>query len=568
VDHNRRKWRGAYVGRVRRGRPIAAISAVLALAISSGVLATGPVSTAQASPRRVLYPAGLVSPIRGMPQPSASVPKVTGPIPGIPPQPPEGAAVSAVTPAVLTAYGYQEHEFFVSGKANAYVFSGHAGSNGRWRIRIAPGTTRFYRTRIVVFTPMNHSLFNGTVVVEWDNVTVGLDLMPDLIYDHGTPFRDGDAYVGVSAQFVGVEAAKLNDPARYGSLVHPGDSYSYDIFSQAGMAIWRDWSQVLGGLRPRALIADGESQSAARMVTYVDAFAPVFNVYDGYLIHSRGSGGTPLQQGPGTALVVKLPSGTFVSKPDGNRGLTNVNTPAIVASRTDLLAPVLTFETQTDVYAPPYGLLSYGPATQADSPGFRLWEVAGTAHADDCLANLCAQDTGNIAGAIARFNAMLNPPTTYSVYPPCDKPINTGEEGYTLGAALQQLTRWVLTGGANGGIAASMAPLFAGQSVGEGSSTVPVLDAFGNVVGGVRSPAVDVPVATLTGVPNSPLFCVLAGTTVPLPAATLHRLYPTHAAFFLRWTIDVIRLTIEGYLTVPDALNLVAAAQAAAVPPS
>jgi hypothetical protein len=302
------------------------------------------------------------------------------------------------------------------------------------------------------------------------------------------------------------------------------------------------------------------------MTTYVDAFAPRYNVYDGYLVHSRGAGATPLQQAPGTAMVATMTVGVYDFVPDGNVGRTNVNTPSVVASRTDLLAPVLTFETQTDVYAPPYGLLSYGPGTQANSAGFRLWEVAGTAHADNCLANLCASDTGNVAGATAQFDAMLNPPTTYSVYPACATPINTGEEDYVLGAALQQLTLWVLTGGANGGFAASSPPLFAGQSVGEGAATAPQLDANGNIVGGVRSPAVDVPVAALTGVPNGPLFCVLAGTTVPLSAATLAQLYPTHSDFLLHWAADVVKLTVEGYLTIPDAVNLVAAARAAPVP--
>ena len=192
--------------------------------------------------------------------------------------------------------------------------------------------------------------------------------------------------------------------------------------------------------------------------------------------------------------------------------------------------------------------------------------MAGTAHADNCLANLCASDTGNVAGAIAQFDAMLNPPTMYSIYQPCLVPINTGEEGYVLGAALQQLTLWVLTGGAKGGLAASAPPLFAGQAVGEGAATAPQLDGYGNILGGVRSPAVDVPVATLTGKPNGPLFCILAGTTVPLSPATLAQLYPTHQQFVLRWAADVVRLTFEGYLTVPDAVNLVAAAQAGAVP--
>ena len=81
------------------------------------------------------------------------------------------------------------------------------------------------------------------------------------------------------------------DPGRYGGLVHPGDSYSYDIFSQAGQAIRDNSATILGGLTPQKLFAAGESQSAGRMVTYIDAVQPLTHVYDGFLVHSRSAAG-------------------------------------------------------------------------------------------------------------------------------------------------------------------------------------------------------------------------------------------------------------------------------------
>lgn len=505
--------------------------------------------------------------IHGQAPPSAPVPQVQGPLSGaVPSGPPPSAGVTAVDPSVLAAHGYREQEFFISGMADAYTFAQPAQDDGRWNVASATDSAAPYRTRVVVFTPTNRRRFSGTVVVEWDNVSAGADSLPDLIYDHNTVFRDGDAYVGVSAQFVGAESAKLNDPARYGTLVHPGDSYSYDIFSQAGMALWRD-ARVLDGLRPAALIASGDSQSAQRLVTYADAFAPYFNVYDGYLIHSRSPSSASLQQGPGTASVAVGSPNSLISQPDGNVGLTAVATPAVTLSRTDLLAPQLTFETQSDVNSPPFALFGYGTATQSDTRGFRLWEAAGTEHLDNCVANLCATDTGTANHALLQFDAMLNPPTAYGSFGTCTEPIGTGEEDYLLGAALHQLARWVRTGGAQGGRAADAPPLFAGQFVGETTPPPPVLDSHGNIVGGVRSPAVDVPVATLTGLPsNTPGFCFLAGTTVPFPAATLQQLYPTHGRFVAAWSRDVSRLAREGYLLPADAENLVRAASAAPVP--
>src|SRR5881397_2997100 len=113
------------------------------------------------------------------------------------------------------------------------------------------------------------------------------------------------AWVGVSAQAVGVEGGggilpgidlhlKQVNPARYGSLVHPGDTFSYDMFSQAGQAIRRSPDVLLGGLRPKQLLAVGESQSAHRLVTYIDAVHPGAGIYDGFLVHSRGGDAAPL----------------------------------------------------------------------------------------------------------------------------------------------------------------------------------------------------------------------------------------------------------------------------------
>src|SRR5262249_60387348 len=99
---------------------------------------------------------------------------------------------------------------------------------------------------------------------------------PDWASTHTRLLRAGFAWVGVSAQYIGVSggppldrhlALKEVDPVRYGPLVHPGDMYSYDMFSQAGLAA----RALLAYLRPKQLIAVGQSQSAARLVTYIDA---------------------------------------------------------------------------------------------------------------------------------------------------------------------------------------------------------------------------------------------------------------------------------------------------------
>ena len=103
--------------------------------------------------------------------------------------------------------------------------------------------------------------------VEWLNVTSGLDIAPDWTFGHVEMIREGAIWVGVTAQVTGIEGApgpgealalRGLDPVRYGPLDHPGDDFSYDLFSQVGAAV-RAQPEVLGGLTPERVIALGES---------------------------------------------------------------------------------------------------------------------------------------------------------------------------------------------------------------------------------------------------------------------------------------------------------------------
>src|SRR4029450_10229253 len=103
-------------------------------------------------------------------------------------------------------------------------------------------------------------------------VTTGLDLDNEFRFAHQELLREGYAWVGASAQQVGIEggdgacpgdpgpggilALKEWAPERYGELDHPGDDYSYDIFSQVAQAIRRpDGVDPLAGLAVPQVIA-------------------------------------------------------------------------------------------------------------------------------------------------------------------------------------------------------------------------------------------------------------------------------------------------------------------------
>jgi hypothetical protein len=283
-------------------------------------------------------------------------PAVAGPITG-----PGSPSIDSTT-LDLAAYGYVEEEFFVSGTAMRYGSDVPLSSDGKWTA--LPRDRAAYTTRLLVRRPATRARFDGTVLVEWLNVSAGFDGTPDWTWPHTMLLRDGWAWVGVSAQYVGVSggpplnrgrALKEVSPVRYEPLHHPGDSFSYDIFSQAGAAVRASATTLLGGLRPKRVIAAGESQSAYRLVTYVDAVHPLARVYDGFLVHSRPGDTAPLSEPPQPAIAA----------------------PRVVAIRDDVDVPVLTFQTETDVVA-----IGFFAARQPDGPNLRTWEVAGTAHVD------------------------------------------------------------------------------------------------------------------------------------------------------------------------------------------
>jgi hypothetical protein len=431
-----------------------------------------------------------------------AAPTVTGPITGG-----RFGVPFSSSPIPLGPAGYTEQEYFLSGTATGYQQAGTWGSDGRWPVAAAEQAP--YETRMLVRRPADPARFNGTVVVEWLNVTAGVDLDPDYLYDSAELLRAGYAWVGVSAQAVGVNALRAIDPARYAGLDHPGDTFSYSIYSQAAAALLNpDGVQPLGGLRPKALIADGESQSALRMTTYANAIQPIDRLFDGFLIHSRSAGAAPISQAP----QADQPS------------------PAIAQDRTDLSAPVLAVETETDLFTAP---LFYQQLSQPDSARFRLWELAGSSHLD---ANAIA-----LAGAeIGRFLPV--PPDG------CALPPNSDDENYLMNNALAQLDRWVRIG---------VPPVHAPRIEVDGSTIV--RDANGNALGGVRSPILQAPTASHSGTGNSgpSIECRLSGTMTPFTPAQLSARYPTHAAYVAAVSVAALSDVARGYLLPQDAAELI-----------
>ncbi|WP_323186757.1 alpha/beta hydrolase domain-containing protein [Streptomyces sp. NBC_00878] len=116
------------------------------------------------------------------------------------------------------------------------------------------------------------------------------------------------------------------------------------------------------------------------------------------------------------------------------------------------------------------------------------------------------------------------------------------------------MNRWATTG-----VPPAKAPRLTVDT--SGSAPALVLDAHGNVEGGVRTPSVDAPVATLSGLSQSGAsFCFLFGTTTPFSAEKLAALYPTHATFVAKWSAVTARGVATGFIRPADAAELVRAA--------
>jgi hypothetical protein len=493
---------------------------VVALAMAIACLGVG--CSSEESGSTSTQPATSPPPARGT---DVASPEVSGPVTGgtydLPYNP--------VPARLLEQYNYRQDEYLISGTATAYQSTGTWATDGQWSV--TPAATAPYKTRMVVRRPADDAAFNGTVIVEWLNVTAGMDADPDFGFAHDELMREGYAYVVFSAQSVGVEGGGVTlpiegftaqplkewDSARYGSLDHPGDEYSYDMYSQAARALRQPSGlDPLDGLVAQRVIATGESQSAGRLVTYVNAVHPVADIYDGFLIHSRGDNGAAINPNP----AVPAPPSAHI--------------------RTDLDDPVLQVETETDLFG-----LGFYDARQPDAENLLTWEIAGTAHADTSQI-----DYGFESGR--EWNLTAAPDFTSM----CGA-INDGPQKYIVRTAFIALDAWVAEG--------------AKPSAGDALEVVDdeiVRDEYGNALGGIRTPAVDVPIATISGEPDEgeSVICSLFGSTTPFDEATLLALYPTHEDYVREVTSSADDTVAAGFLLPSDRDEIVGEAEAAPVP--
>ena len=410
----------------------------------------------------------------------------------VPPGDPSRDFVFSTSAIDLAGSGYVEEEFFIAGTANRYTTPELATG------RIVDGGHP-YKTRLVVRRPTSPARFNGTVVVEWNNVTAGRDL--DIYwFQAGAHFvRNGYVWIGVSAQAVGVNHLRQWSPARYGSLdvTHDGmvedDALSYDIFSAVGKAVREPGGiDVLGGLVAERLFATGHSQSASRLSVYLNNVHPRDPVFDAVVVHG---GGSRIRQDQDVKIWKLMAEGDMVTR---------------------------------------------AAIRQPDTDTFRSWEVAGTSHVDIFFRIESSR--------VAALEAGRELATAEIGSPDCEHPSYSRVPfRHVLHAAFEHLVRWV-----DDGTVPPTAPPLDTSSI--GPPAVFARDAHGNALGGIQLAAHAVPTGTNTGInTGNQRFCRLYGTHEPFDAATLARLYPS-AAVYLDAVTEVVAANLAaGYLLEYDA---------------
>lgn len=408
----------------------------------------------------------------------------------------------------LAARGYVEEEYFIEGTASTFttpaLATGAVVSSGH------P-----YRTRIVVRRPVSPARFNGTVLVEWTNVTNNMDMENTWfqIYEH--VMRSGYAWVGVSAQRAGVNRLRGWNSDRYGALdlsqrdangveTITNDALSYDVYSQAVQALRSPQGvDPLGGL-PRdglRVIATGHSQSAMRLAAYVNSIHPLARVVSGYALH--GSLSNPI--------------------------------------RSDLEVPVWKVLSEYDVRA------LEARVRRPDDTMFVTWEVTGTSHNDfqsyQSRTFLQLRDIGSTVESA--LNCSFMPPGSKVPF------------HHAMAAGLEHLVAWT-----RGGPPVPSAPPLDLQL---GPPVVLNLDPLGLALGGVRLPQVAVPIAVSSGTNIGPGSCDRWGYTQPFDTALLASLYPTHASYVTPVRGAALAYVAAGYLVEADAQQTIAEAEASMV---
>ncbi len=468
---------------------------------------------------------------------------------------------------------YVEEEFFVSGAATLYTYAHDPPLGPTDIVAIQQGVP--WKTRIIVRRPEDPSHFNGSVVIEWWNSTADFDTAP--VWDPSAEYfaREGYVYVGVTnanqalsyltsgCRLLGVLPPTCG--TRYATLSLPDDGLAYEMVSQIANLLKSNApdNPIPFPYHVERVYHAGQSQQGGSMVTYASAFhVPGLNegLNDGYFVQANVFA-RRINGGPACGEAGSPPFPDCTPRLQG----------ADVFVRTDLPVPVVNALTETDV-AVLFGIAG----RQADTPTFRYYEMAGVAHL-------------TVHKDIEIIPAGVFGPDPILLEDLCQNEINSSADGpvfgsYLMNAMWDNLDRQVQGGDDDddGGGAGDddegegddddagdddddgRAPP-AGLLIDVDAAGVIQRDEFGNALGGVRLPEMDVPTGshnppTNQADPSLPPFlqqfgnlaCFLGGSTEPFDPALLDELYPKRGSYVRQVARAANRLKKDGFLLEED----------------
>jgi hypothetical protein len=462
---------------------------------------------------------------------------------------PFNASDHDTTPIDLAEHGYVEREYLISGQAHVYSWPSldTLSINGS-----GP-----YTTRIIIRRPVDPRQFSGHVRVEPLNPTAHHDLDVQWELVHNQFMRNGDAYVGITIKPDSISALKKFDPARYASLSmanplppvrscaspnHGSErtesGLAWDIISQVGRLIRSDVPEnPLHDLLIRSSILTGWSQGGAYTGIYMNAIArhatlpggkPIF---DGYLPGAGSYLGVPINQ---CAAWIQSGDARVKFNPPGDSPVVIVTTPTDFAS-------AASFRMATD----------RPDDSDTATRRIRLYEIGGGCHLPAEHAEFYP-NTAELGRAGFR-------PFDNALYPLSSFPLTA-----VLDGAWANLDAWV-----DHGITPPHATRLTVANAPAWPPT-PTKDQYGNPVGGVRTPAVDVPTKTYVerGAKGDKSMAngQYIGYDIAFSGDYLQLLYPTHQDYVDKISTDVHKLVEQRWLTPEDGEQFVMQAESTSIP--
>ena len=491
---------------------------------------------------------------------AATLTAVSAPIPVTASSRPFLGAAEAMAKA-----GYVEEEFFLSGSANTYDWTGQ----GRG-VKVIAGPGK-YVTRILVRRPRDAAKFGGNVEVTVLNASLNVDLGGPT--DFARMAKQGDVWIGITTKAVTANALKKFDAARYaaidwsnpappdGRCANPTmippymaggkevieamakagiknswpeyeDGLVWDMLGQLGLLLKSDAREnILPGFAKPHVFMTGFSQSSIYIRTFVAGFHDRF----------RGADGKPAYDGylaiVGPAMIRVNQCAKDIELEDRFQKLTPPDVPFIsISSEGEMWQARHT--RQPDVFTQRGGIVSY--------------EVAGSSHsAADIpgrpMDTLMFAPIPDMMKAGAQLGGAAGSP---NLIPLGAKP-NDFTWAPLVRGAYHNLTLW-----ARGGIKPPRA-----SGIKLDAKLEIVRDVNGNALGGLRSPYIDVPVASHTGYLTAGGMGGVTGAKTAFTAEKLKILYRDQSDYAAKFGAATDRLLAERWILPEDADAMKAAAK-------